>query len=361
MTKQLFSLRLGRLGLGKDLEYLMHNLGLLLAAGVDVVSALDSIEEGIRSARLKRITRSMRDQVIAGDPLSKVFEKTGLFPPRVVTLVRIGEESGQLVSQFKMLSIQEEKQHALRSKMRSALLYPGFVFMVTIVVGVGVSWFILPRLAKVFLQLKLELPLITKVVLGFGAFLGEYGTVAVPLAILFCGGLIYILFILPRTKWMGESILFSIPGVRQLIQEIELARLGFILGGLLRGGINILEALDSLKSATQSYRYQKLYEHIREHIDAGDSVEQSLKSFAGINGLIPQPVQQLIMVGSRSGGLAEVLLKIGAAYEEKSDVSTRNLSVILEPALLFIVWIAVVSVALGVILPIYNLIGGINR
>jgi type II secretory pathway component PulF len=168
-------------------------------------------------------------------------------------------------------------------------------------------------------------------------------------------------FVFPRTKWIGESFLFAIPGVRQLIQEVELARLGILLGGLLRGGVPILPALDSLRSATQSDRYRALYLHLRERIEDGDSLEQGFKSFKSIGGLIPEPIQQLIIVGSRTGKLADVLLKTGSVYEEKSDMSTKNLSVILEPILLFIVWLAVVGVAIGVILPIYNLIGGIHK
>ena len=350
-----------RFGIASDLEYLTENLGLLLAAGVDVVGALESIESGVKSKALRRIIHSMREDIASGSSLSSVLEASALFPSRIVTLIKVGEESGQLVSHFKMVAVQEEKQRALRSKIRSALLYPSFVFIVTLIVGVWVSWFILPRLAKVFSQLKLELPLITKIVLGFGSFLGSYGLIAVPIAILCLGAVIYFLFIHRRTKGIGEYILFSLPGVKRLLQEVELARLGFILGGLLRAGVPILPALDSLREATESHHFKRLYTHVRAHIEIGDSLEQSFVSYRRIDTCIPQTVVQLIVTGGKSGTLAEVLLKIGAAYEEKSDASTRNLSVILEPILLFIVWIAVVSVALGVILPIYKLIGGINH
>lgn len=350
-----------RLGLRKDLEYLTHNVGMLLAAGVDVAGALESIETGVKNKKLKNLIRSMRKDLASGEPLSTIFEKCGLFHERIILLIRLGEESGQLVSQFRMISVQEEKQRILRSKLKSALLYPGFVFIVTLVVGVSVSWFILPRLAKVFFQMKLELPLITKVVLSFGVFLGKYGLIAVPIFIILIAILIEVIFVLPRTRWIGQAILFAIPGVRQLIQEIELARLGVLLGGLLHSGVPILPALRSLRSATESDRYKELYSHLYERINVGDSIEQSIASFKTIDTLIPRPIQQLLIVGGKSGNLADMLLKIGAVYEEKSDASSRNLSVILEPILLFIVWLAVVGVALGVILPIYQLIGGIHR
>ncbi len=145
------------------------------------------------------------------------------------------------------------------------------------------------------------------------------------------------------------------------MQEIELARLGTILGGLLHSGVPILASIESLRSATESRRYQRLYTHLAERIAEGDALPEIFAGYRGINALIPEPVQQILIVGSQSGTLSSVLVKIGSVYEEKSDVSTRNLSVILEPLLLIIVWLAVVAVALGVILPIYSLIGGIHR
>ncbi len=353
--------RLQRVGYAKDLEYLTHNIGLLLDAGVDVVTALKSIQSGIRNPNLNRIIDQMRDELAAGDSLSNVFQKSNLFSERVVLLLRIGEESGQLASQFAIIGVQEEKQRSLRSKLRSALMYPGFVFSVTLIVGIAVSWFILPRLARVFFQLKIDLPLITKVILGFGQFLGEYGYIAVPLFFLglALGG--YVVFVHPRTRYLGESILHAIPGVGAFLQEIELARLGSIWGGLLQSGVPILDSIQSLRSATQSRRYQRFYSHLYNRVEAGDSLQQIFSSYHSINALIPEPVQQIIIVGSQSGTLATVLLKVGSVYEEKSDTSTRNLTVILEPLLLIIVWLAVVLVALGVILPIYSLIGGIHR
>lgn len=350
-----------RLGIRRDVEYLTDNIGQLLGSGVDVVSALSSVEGGMRSSIMKRLVHTIGERVAEGESLSALLGETGLFPDRTVALIKVGEENGQLVSYFKMIGLQEEKQRSFRAKIRSALMYPGFVFIMTIVVGVGVSWFILPRLSRVFFQLKIELPLITKIVLGFGAFLGEWGVYAVPLGAVALAALVYVVFFHRKTKRIGERLLMLLPGVRTLLQQVEMARLGFVLGGLLKGGIPITDAIASLKDATDSVYYKRLYEHIGGKIAAGESVADAFASYRRIDALVPQTVQQLLITASKSGTLAEVLLKLGASYEEQSDTSMRNLSVILEPVLLFIVWLAVVCVALGVILPIYDLIGGINR
>ncbi len=350
-----------RRGSSKDLEYLTQNLGLLLSAGVDVISALESVEEGMKSAQMKRAIQHMRKDLVEGKSLYLTFVDSGLFSERVSTLVHIGEESGQLAKYFKMIGDQEEKQRAFRAKIRAALTYPAIVFSVTIIVGIGVSWFILPRLARVFMQLKLELPLVTRIILGFGTFLSEYGLIVVPVAVVILAVIIYYVFIARKTKHIGERMLFSLPGLREIIQEIELARMGFILGSLLRSGVPVMASLQSMQDATQSPHYKALYAHVSKNVEEGMPMEESLSTYPKIRLLMPLPVQQLVATGNKTGTLADVLLKVGTVYEEKSEVSTRNLSVIMEPVLLFVVWVAVVTVALAVILPIYNLIGGINQ
>lgn len=348
-------------GIGKDLDYLTENLGLLLGAGVDISTALTSIKGNVETARMKEIIDEMSADLAAGTPLSETFKKTRLFPRRVSSLILIGEQTGQLVKNFKMIAEQEEKQRSFRAKIQTALLYPGFVFGITIAVGIGVSWFILPRLATLFAQLKLELPFITKMLLSFGMFLSKHGATALPVFLLGMVALIYFLFFFPGTKRLGEYVLFSFPGVNRLLTEVELARFGFTLGGLLKSGVPILEAFSSLEDSTNSERYKGLYAHMRKKLATGESFADSFRTFRKVGHLIPGPIQQLLITGSASGSLAETFTKIGKIFEEKSDVTTRNLGVILEPILLFIVWIAAVSVALAVILPIYNLIGGINR
>lgn len=356
-----FAARARRVGIEKEAEYLTQNLGLLLSSGVDVVSALRSIEAGVKHPEMRRIIATMRTRLAEGYTLAQAFEESNAFSPRVATLIRIGEESGQLVEHFSMIGVQEEKQRELAGKVQSALLYPVFVLLVTVAVGIGVSWFILPKLARVFTQLKLQLPFITQMILGFGKFLGQYGAVALPLGALLFGVLVYVLFFYPPTRKIGETMLWSIPGIRSLMQEVELSRLGFVFGGLLKSGVPILESIELVRGSTTMTRYQALYVHLERRVSEGDSFAQAFASFPNFNELVPAPVEEMIVTGSQSGHLADVLTRIGKAYEEKSDVSSRNLAIILEPLLLFVIWIAVVFVALGVILPIYNLVGNINH
>jgi type II secretory pathway component PulF len=159
---------------------------------------------------------------------------------------------------------------------------------------------------------------------------------------------------------MGEAVIFSIPGIKTLLMEVEVARFGYLLGTLLEAGLPITKAIDSLAGASEVIRYKAFYLALRQSIDMGNSFQKSFALYKGVDKLIPSPIQQLIVSGEKSGNLNKTLIKVGQMLEAKSDTTTKNLTIIMEPILLVIVWAGVVTVAFAVILPIYSLVGGLN-
>ncbi|MFH0830636.1 MAG: type II secretion system F family protein [Parcubacteria group bacterium] len=345
----------------KEKEYLVENLSMLIGSGLSLVEVLDSIKGELRTRAMKKNIQRMREQVDAGTPLWRTIGETGLFPQHVVQLIRVGEESGRLPQNLKTIALQEEKDRKFRSTVRSAMLYPVFVLSLTILIGIGIAWFVLPRLASVFTSLDLRLPLITRILIKTGNFLGDYGQYVLPTFIVLIVIMFYLLFFNHYTRVYGQELLFKIPGVRRLIQEVEIARFGFLLGTLLKAGLPISDALDSVRRATISLSYKKLYKHLYEYISIGNTFKISFIKYPRVNKLIPNPIQQLIVAGERSAGLPDTLTKIGEIYESKTEITTKNLTVILEPVLLVIVWLAVLVVALAVIIPLYSLLGGLNQ
>ncbi|PKL72751.1 hypothetical protein CVV26_00630 [Candidatus Kuenenbacteria bacterium HGW-Kuenenbacteria-1] len=344
--------------LNKERDFFVENLSILVASGMPILSAIDSISKELRSSRIKKILVFIRADIESGSPIWKALQKTNLFADYAISLIRLGEKSGKLIENLKIVSYEQEKNRALKSKLSSAMMYPIFVLSLTVIIGIGIAWFILPKLTSVFTQLKIELPLITKILISFGDFLGHYGQYAIPMIVVIIGVLFYFIFSFSKTKVIGQYFLFSLPGVKQLIKEVELTRFGYLLGTLLSAGLPIIQALDSLISATEILQYKNFYIHLRDSIAEGNSFQKSFVSFKNINRLIPASIQQLIIIGEQSATLSIVLLKIGQTFEAKTDNTTKNLSVLLEPILLVIVWLGVVAVAMAIILPIYSLIGG---
>ncbi len=344
----------------KERDYFIENVSMMIAAGMPILQAIDSIRGESRSRRMRKILSYVHREVDAGTPIWQALQKTNIFSEHEISLLFLGEKSGRLIENLAVIASEQEKNRLFRSKIRSALMYPSLVLMLTVVIGVGITWFILPKLATVFTQLHVALPLITQIVIGIGTFLGAYGQYVIPGGIIIGGTIFYFIFSFSKTKSIGQYILFSLPAMRQLIKEIELARFGYLLGTLLDAGLPITQALGALANTTGIIPYQKLYAHLHDSIEEGDSFQKSFDAFRHSVRLIPKSVQQLIVSGEQSGTLSATLLKIGQTYETKSDTTTKNLSVIVEPILLVIVWLGVVAVALAVILPIYSLIGGFN-
>ncbi len=352
---------LSTFGLSKERDQFIENLSMLVLSGMTIIGALSSIIKQTKSPGMKAILERMLAEIEAGSPVWKALDRTHFFKGYTISLIRLGEESGNFAENLKVVALEEEKDREFKSKVKSALMYPIFVLGLTGIVGIGISWFILPKLAKIFYDLKLALPLITKVLLAFGLFLNKHGLIAVPAGAIVIGGIGFVVFGWNKTKFIGEAIIFSIPGIKSLLMEVEVARFGYLLGTLLEAGLPVTKAIDSLASASEVIRYKKFYLALRESIDAGNSFEKSFAAYKNINALIPPPVQQLIVSGEQSGNLNKTLIKVGQVLEAKSDTTTKNLTIIMEPILLVIVWAGVVSVAFAVILPIYSLVGGLNN
>lgn len=339
----------------------IENLSLLLSSGMDMISALSTLRREMRSNGMRVAINQIEGDIGGGMALSTALTLTGLFEMSAISLIKIGEESGKLTENLIVVASQMQKERLLRGKIASAMMYPALVLSLTLIIGVSISWLILPRLAGVFSQLRVQLPWITRFLIEVGVFLGVYGAVFVPSFIFAFLLLIYFIFFFSRTKFIGQEILFSVPTIAQLVLEVEISRFGFMLGRMLSAGLPVLTAFDSLIEVTEFGSYKKLYLFLRERIEEGNSFAKGFAAYPDAKRLIPFSIQQMIVAAEQSGFLSETLIKIGERFEEKADVTTKNISTLLEPVLLVFVWFGVAAVALAVILPIYSLVGGFNQ
>ncbi len=352
---------LSMIGAGKEKEYFMENLATLIDSGMGVSAVLESMGSEMRTSAMQKVIADLREDVDAGSPIWKALQKSDFLPERSTTLVRIGEESGKLSENLKVLVEQQQKERVFAGKIRSAMMYPVLVLALTASIGTGIAWFILPRLASVFLSLRLKLPLITQWLIAIGNFLGKYGAIVIPVLILAIGLVAYFVFIFPKTRHIGHWIFLHTPMIKKLIQDSELSRFGYLFGTLLEAGLPVVQALKSISEATVFYNYRHFYQYLASSIEGGNSFRRSFEEYPHSAAIIPVPIQQLVGAAERSGHLSQALKKIGTIFEDKTENTTKNLSVVLEPLLLVIVWGGVVMVALAVILPIYNLIGGLQQ
>lgn len=345
----------------KEKMYFIENLALLLLSGIAIDEALDALRSDMKSTKMVHAVESIQASIDKGGTLWKAIDDVQIFPEYVSSLIRIGEETGSLTDNLQVIAREQDKSRIFRSKLRSAMLYPIFVLIIAAFVGIGVTWFILPRLALVFSQLNIDLPTFTRALIWLGQFLGTYGYIVIPLSIFLLTFFIYILFVKRSTRHIGQLIIFKIPVVGRLVKEIETARFGYLLGTLLNAGLPIVDAMNSLSQSASFSLYRHYYGYLTDEIESGVTFEKAIHSYKKVDKLMPRSVQQIVIISERSGNLSESLLRIGEVYQEKIDNTSKNMTVLLEPILLVIVWLGVVWVALAIILPIYSLVGNFNQ
>ena len=340
-------------------EYIIENLSMLLSTGVSVSESIESIAKEIPKKSVRQILMTMLRQIDDGMPFSDAIGRTGLFNESVVKLIEVGESSGRLPENLHVIAQQMHKTNVMAAKIKSAMLYPAFLVGLLFLVGTGVGVFLLPRLLSILTGLDVKVGLMTEIIIVVGTFMGKYGLMLAAGFIVFLVFLGLLIKMNQAARIVAESVLFHVIGIKKLLFETEVARLGFILGTLLDAGLPVVIALQSLSGSMATYRYRNFAKKLSISIEEGNSFAMTLQK-PEYKKLLPSTIRQLIISAEKSGNLSKSLIRVGEIYEDKADITARNLETLLEPIILVAIAIAVLFVALAVILPIYSLVGGIN-
>lgn len=354
-----FMASLNHFGMGKERTMFVQNLGTMLGAGLSLVDSLRTLQKETRNKQMKKLIQRIVDEVENGYPLWRAMEHQYFFTPHALALVRIGEEAGNLAENVVYLSQQEEKDNALRGKVKMAMIYPTIVMVLMFIIVVGLGTFVLPQLIGVLTSLDVELPFATRMVILFTKMFTEYGAIFVPGCIITFVS-VSLLSKFTNFKVVTQWLMFHVPGIGQLAKEATIARFGVILGGLLKAGVPVVEAMESLVQVTPIVTYKKLYAQMLEHILLGDSFAKSFGYIKHSEKLLPPSVQQLVITGEQSGALADIMLKISDIYDKKASDTAQKLPVILEPMLLLFIGGLVGTIAFAIIVPIYSIVGNVG-
>lgn len=343
------------LGLQNESNFFVQNLAVLIGAGMSITAALDSVYSEVTSFRMRSALREVIESVNNGSPLSKAFKDAGIVSSHTLALVSLGEVSGNLSSNLQVAALQNEKEAVFRSRVRSALAYSSFVLITALVVGIGVAWYVLPQIADFFVGLNAPLPPLTKAIIAVGFFLQQYGYVFIPAFIGIFAITFYFLFSFPKTRFIGHSILFHLPIIKKLILETEVSRFGFLSGTMVKAGVPLHTVFELLPNTTTFGNYKELYERIFKQVIEGSSFQKIFSNDKRIGKLLPLAVRQMMVAAEQSGTLSDTLVKIGEIYEAKVDATSRGIPAFLEPALLLVIGAMVAVLALGVLMPVYQL------
>ena len=342
-----------------DTLALTKHVSLMLKSGIPLPESILILEKQTSHPAFRKLLLKIHQEIANGQPLHKALSQfPHVFNAFYVSLIKVAEESGSLEKNLDYLSLHLKKQHEFTGKVRGALLYPSIVLGVALIVGIGLSVFVLPKLIDLFASLDVELPLSTKILLLFAKVMRDYG-------IFLLGGLV-LFFVLIRwaitTRFIKphwHSILLSLPVLGVFMQNIQLASMFRNIGTMLGVGVHISTALDAQFETTTNYVYKNYLSEIKSGVKKGKSIEEVLSETN--KKFMPLVAVRMIGVGEKTGKLDETFVYLGDYFEDEVDDTSKNLSTIIEPVILVIVGLIVAFIAISIIGPIYQFTGSVKR
>lgn len=356
-TTSVWKLDLGLWVSQREITFFTKNFSVMLGAGLTVVEAL-IISEGQATGRLKHILHSVLEFVESGHSLADGFAKhKRQFSGIYIDIIRTGEISGTLARNFEQLAERLAADLDLRRKIKGALLYPIIVVFAIVALGTTLAVYVMPNLIRLFTSIKVPLPASTKLLLGGGTWLANYwfwlliGLVVVAVAL-------RLIVRISAVESIWHRIILRLPIVGHVARQINLSRIASTFGSLLRSGVPIAEALQAVMHSSTNHVYRINLQKALQHIEQGGNLASFLEHHPV---LYPALMSRMVAVGERTAQLDNMLLYLGKYYEQEVDASTKQLGVILEPALLIVIAVVVVFVGLSVIQPIYQFTASIGR
>ena len=328
------------------------NLSAMLGAGLSLSRALSVIERQSDNKRLKAVATGLSESIKKGSSFHEALAAyPKVFPELFIAMARAGEESGSLSEALSIVGLQMERSEELRRKIKGAMIYPAIVVTAIIIVAVLMLIYVVPTLTKTFIDLGVQIPLATRVIVAISNFMVAHSILVLATIVLLVAG--SIAFVRSR---VGGSIVLAgalhLPVVGELVRETYAARASRTLSSLLSSGVPILDALSITKDVVRANIFAKVIEEAEARVKKGDLLSVSFSEHAK---LYPILMSEMLLVGEETGKVAEMLRQIAEFYEMDVAEKTKDLSTIIEPVLMLLIGAVVGVFAVSMIAPIYSL------
>jgi general secretion pathway protein F len=333
---------------GRQRVLLTRQWASLLAAGLTLAEALDSLVDQHEDVRVKRTLAGVRASIGAGLPLHHALaDYPRAFPPLYVALVRAGEHSGSLPQVLLALAEHLEHQAEVRRRTIAALLYPAIVSAVGILIVLGLMIYVVPQVTAVFAHGRRQLPLLTRFLIGAGqvALPVTLTAVAIGIGAVVAGRR---LFGSGHRQWRLHALLLRLPLVGGLLRTGETARFAATLAILTRGGVPLLPALATAAAVLRLRPLADAAKATGQVVAAGAPLARALAN----DGAFPSLLAHLVAGGEKSGRLPEMLERAAELLQAEVDDRLATLTTLLEPLLILLMGAIVLTVVLAIMQPI---------
>lgn len=328
-----------------------RQLSVMLEAGVPISEALDAIVQQFAGDDSVRIYERIQNEVESGEPLSMALARhPKSFSLAIISLIRAAEATGSLDRMAKRAAEHLEKERRVVQQVRTALTYPSFMGGAGGLIIIALLLFVLPRFAAIYASREAILPAPTRMLLASAGFLRESWWWYVPL-LLTVGVIGMFVMRTAGAKQRLEYVLLRLPVVRSVMLAAMLSRWTRTLSILCASGINLIDAVSIVRSASRSPSQHELWDDVESSIRDG----RSLSGVLSDSSLVPPSVAAMISAGERSGRLPEVLATVADCCEEGLEATVKRTTSLIEPALIVGLGLVVGLIALAMLLPVFGM------
>jgi type IV pilus assembly protein PilC len=334
----------------KQLSVFTRQLATLINAGLPLVKSLYTLTDQL-DGYLKEVVGRITAQVEAGDKFSTALARyPRIFPNVFVNMVRAAELGGMMDEVLKKLAIFLEKEERLKSRVRSALIYPAFVLGIAVIILALLMVFVVPTFSNMFEDLGGDLPVPTQLLIGT-SFAVRYSWHWIILGM---GALVFayrFLVRLPANRFFVDKVKLHLPVFGKLLEQMAVARFSRTLGTLLKSGVPILGALEAVKDTVGNEVLARATMSVHDSIKEGENISAQMEA----SGAFPPLVVRMVSVGEESGELDNMLIQIANDYEEEIDITVSGMTSLLEPVLIVLMGLIVGFIVIAMFLPLFTL------
>lgn len=353
--KTLGQLQIGDMPL-KEKVFFSKQLSAMLGAGLPIVQALEILIDQAANASVKAKLTNVYKDIKGGLPLAGSFAKYDLiFNELQLSLIRAGEQSGNLVEVIKQISIDMQKSHQIQSKVKGALIYPVIILITAVMVIIVLVVFMIPAVETLYIDLGAsadDMPAITRALVSVSDFFTNPLGLVLTLVLLITG-------LVSLRSFYGskfgrraiDKLLLRMPVFGSIISKNQVLQMTRLLGMLMESGIPIVDALKATGNALGNIHFKSALHYAAESVAKGTPISVPLAK----SGIVPIMVIKMIATGEDTGSLDQILADLTKFYEDEVNELTSNLTKLMEPLMLLVVGGLVAFLALAVYLPIYSI------
>ncbi|MFD0913560.1 type II secretion system F family protein [Methylophilus luteus] len=334
-----------------DVMLFSRQMFTLLKAGIPIMRALTGIQSSVGNAKLARVVGQLRVSLDSGRELSLALaEHPKVFDSFYISMIRVGETTGNLDNIFARLAEHIEFERFMRGQIKSALRYPLFVMTAMAIAIIVINIMVIPQFEKVFASMHADLPFITKILIGFSSFMRNYWFVLIAMV----AGAVwtfksYVSTAAGRSNW--DRIKMRIPIAGKIIFKGTMARFARSFALSTRSGLPILSALRLVSQTVENDYISVKILSMSTGIERGETILRTATQTGVFNPL----VLQMIAVGEESGSLDELMQEIADMYQADVEYDVKTLGAQIEPIMIMFLGALVLVLALGVFLPIWDM------